>query len=181
MMGMGTTFIVLTLLWFIIVMVSKAINSTQNKAKPSAEVKPAVFQITVKNSVNQTTANVEVTNDSELVAVITAAIAAMEGNAINPGNLIIRKINRISETVMLGVEHASEVLDSRKNFNNIYKGENKAMKKYNIVVNGTAYAGSRRSRSSELPSSTSCGSGSSSSRPHQQHQLQRQQRLQRFG
>ena len=114
MMGMGTTFVVLTLLWFIIAMVSKAINSTQNKVKPSAEVQPAAVSNTAVPS-NQTTANVEVTNDSELVAVITAAIAAMEGNAINPGNLIIRKINRISgNSNAWSRAGASEVLDSRK-------------------------------------------------------------------
>ena len=115
MMGMGTTFVVLILLWGVIALVSSVIKKTENKgaAQPQAAVQPPAQASVTAPAVTEpvTTA---IGTGSELVAVITAAIAAMEGTA-SANNLIIRKISRISgNSTAWSRAGSSEVIDSRK-------------------------------------------------------------------
>ncbi len=103
-MGMGITFIVLVLLWAVIVVMSKFMNKAQ--------------KTTVKgNSANVADSIVgqdEIINDAELVAAITAAIAAYEGNlGLSSGNFVVRRITRIAGNAWATAGMA-ECLESRK-------------------------------------------------------------------
>ena len=115
LMGMGTTFIVLTLLWGIISLISKVIRSTEKKAitvTTASTTAPAVTISAPKTA--ELAATVSADAGAELVAVITAAIAALEGTASTSG-LIIRKISRISgNSTAWSRAGASEIIDSRK-------------------------------------------------------------------
>lgn len=110
-MGMGITFIVLIFLWGLIAFLAKF---TQEKPKPptggnkEATVNPAPGAAPA--------AMATVTGSSpELIAVITAAIAAFEGKAANAGDLIIRKISRVSgQATAWGTAGSAEAIDSRK-------------------------------------------------------------------
>ena len=115
LMGMGTTFVVLTLLWGIIAFVSKLINKSERKtapiptvAAPTAASAPAPAP-----AMAAPIANAPAETGTELIAVIAAAIAAMEG--VSPNNLIVRKISRISgNSTSWSRAGASEIIDSRK-------------------------------------------------------------------
>lgn len=103
-MGMGITFIVLILLWAVIVVMSKAITKTQTTA----------VTITSANAADSVAVQNEMINDAELVAVITAAIAAYEGNSgFSANNLVVRRITRIAGNAWANAGMA-ECLESRK-------------------------------------------------------------------
>lgn len=114
LMGLGTTFFVLGLLWIIIVLISRAIKRTEKKkAELAAAPAPAVVSVPEPKAA-EPAAKAAADTAAELVAVITAAIAAMEGTA-SANRLIIRKINRISgSSTAWGRAGSSEVIDSRK-------------------------------------------------------------------
>lgn len=89
LIGMGTVFTVLILISLIISsfsLISK-IESKQKKEEPAPEEAPVVQQIAAKE---------ELSDDTELVAVIAAAIAAYEGAASTDGFVVrsIRKSNK---------------------------------------------------------------------------------------
>ena len=109
-MGMGITFIVLIFLWGLIAFMAKF---TQEKPKPPTGGK---MDTTTKAANTATPAAATVMGSSpELIAVITAAIAAFEGQAANAGNLIIRKISRVSgQTTAWGTAGSSDAIGSRK-------------------------------------------------------------------
>ena len=114
LMGMGTTFVVLTLLWGIIAFVSNLINKSERKAAPTPTAAPAAATVPAPaQTVSAPTANAQAETGTELIAVIAAAIAAMEGTS--PNNLIVRKISRISgNSTSWSRAGASEIIDSRK-------------------------------------------------------------------
>jgi sodium pump decarboxylase gamma subunit len=110
-MGMGITFTVLILLWGLIALMAKF---TSEKPKPS---KGNVEDSTIKTAPTVTLASTstQTVNSPELIAVIAAAIAAFEGQTINAGDLIIRKISRASGKVTAwGNAGTSEAIASRK-------------------------------------------------------------------
>lgn len=87
--GMGTVFAVLILISLIIgcfTFISK-LEARQKKEKPAPEQAPVVQQIAAKE---------ELSDDTELVAVIAAAVAAYEGAASTDGFVVrsIRKSNK---------------------------------------------------------------------------------------
>lgn len=105
-MGMGITFIVLILLWFVMNTMSKVATKTDDVVikRDSVNLKPTISD-TVEN---------ERVDDKELVAVISAAIAAYEAtNGITSGNLVVRKITRISGNSW-GSAGMADCLESRK-------------------------------------------------------------------
>lgn len=114
LMGMGTTFVVLILLWGIIAFVSNLINKSERKAAPTSTAAPAAATVPAPaQTVSAPTANAQAETGTELIAVIAAAIAAMEGTS--PSNLIVRKISRISgNSTSWSRAGASEIIDSRK-------------------------------------------------------------------
>ncbi len=103
-MGISITFIVLLLLWVIIAVVSKAIASTEKKESAPAPVVAAAAPSVVE----------EIVDDGQLIAVITAAIAAMEGEGAT-SNLIVKRISRISGNAPTwSAAGRAEVIDSRR-------------------------------------------------------------------
>ena len=91
LLGMGTVFVVLIILMFIISLF-KIVNNLQNSA---ADRKTAKAEKTdsVDKAVAQIEANEQTQDDTELIAVIAAAIAASEGAASADG-YVVRSIRR---------------------------------------------------------------------------------------
>lgn len=89
-MGMGTVFIVLVFIAFIISLF-KYINKPAKKAET-----PAPAPAPVNNVVTQIEEREELSDDSALVAVITAAIAAYEASsgAVSNSGFRVRSIKR---------------------------------------------------------------------------------------
>lgn len=113
LMGMGTTFVVLTLLWGIIAFVSNIINKSEGKPKGSTAAPTAPTASSASAPAAAQTTSALAATGTELIAVIAAAIAAMEGTS--PNNLIIRKISRVSgNSTSWSRAGASEIIDSRK-------------------------------------------------------------------
>jgi sodium pump decarboxylase gamma subunit len=110
-MGMGTTFLVLVLLWGIIVLMNKFL--TISSAAKVVSAAPAVAIAT-----NTTpTVNVEesVETEAQLIAVITAAIAAYETTNQVTSNLIVRKINRVrGQATAWGNAGTTDCIETRK-------------------------------------------------------------------
>ncbi len=90
-LGMGTVFVVLIILMAIISLF-KIVNNLQNKA---SEKKAATTEVTdsVDRAVAQIEKNEQAMDDTELIAVIAAAIAASEGAASADG-YVVRSIRR---------------------------------------------------------------------------------------
>lgn len=90
--GMGTVFVVLILISLIIscfTLISKLEGKQKKKAEsPAPEAAPVVEQIAAKE---------ELSDDTELVAVIAAAIAAYEGAASTDG-FVVRSIRKANKT-----------------------------------------------------------------------------------
>lgn len=89
LLGMGTVFTVLVLIMFIISGFS-IINKLQSKPKKQDDAGKAV-----DNTIAQIIENEELTDDTELVAVIAAAIAASQG-ATSTDGFVVRSIKRAS-------------------------------------------------------------------------------------
>ena len=87
LLGMGTVFVVLIFLAFLISLMKyiPVLMSFFEKKDKEAEVKEAVQTETVAETV-------ELTDDLELIAVITAAIAAQEGTSTD--GFVVRSIRR---------------------------------------------------------------------------------------
>lgn len=83
-LGMGVTFVALCILWGLIIIMTKMINSTPKEATK-----------VVKTPVEVATPSVVVEEDNqeELVAVITAAIAASLQTSTH--NIVVRNITRV--------------------------------------------------------------------------------------
>ncbi len=117
LMGLGTTFVVLMLVWSVIAIVSSVLKNAENKKENTLTQASASAPAPAKaQAAAISTAEPEepVNTGSELVAVITAAIAAMEGT-VPASNLIIRKISRIpGNNTAWGRAGVSEIIDSRK-------------------------------------------------------------------
>lgn len=92
LMGMGTVFVVLILMSLIIscfIFIPKITDMFSNKNKIEEDEKT----IAVNNTIAQIIENEELSDDSELAAVIAAAIAASEGSASADG-FVVRSIRR---------------------------------------------------------------------------------------
>lgn len=112
LMGMGTTFCILALLWFVIAMTSKLIMRSEKKAEaalaapvapaPEAGVAPAAAEV------------VSPAGNDELVAVLMAAIAASSGSEY-VNKLRISKISRIAGArPAWNMAGSADTIDSRK-------------------------------------------------------------------
>ena len=93
-MGLGITFLILILIWIFIAIMGRVLGATgKPKEKPAAPAAaPAAAAPAAAAPVKSAPA---AASNDELIAVITAAIAASEGN-VSAGNLIVRKITRLS-------------------------------------------------------------------------------------
>lgn len=118
LMGMGITFIVLTLLWGIIALLTKVIQRSEGGSAASVNKGHSVPVQTntppVVATPNTAISTTAIKGDTELIAVITAAIAAAEGS-VSAGGLVIRKISRISgDSNAWNKAGSREIIDSRK-------------------------------------------------------------------
>lgn len=95
LMGMGTVFVVLILI-SILISAMGIIPKLQEKAKKNKTVEtPSVVKTeSVDNTIAQIIEKEELSDDLELVAVISAAIAAYEGSASTDG-FVVRSVRRI--------------------------------------------------------------------------------------
>lgn len=90
-LGMGTVFVVLIIIIIVIILMSKAVQSIEGKGKEAEAPRaaaPAPAPVTAAPVIEE-----EVTDDLELVAVITAAVAASMGSSSADG-FIVRSIKR---------------------------------------------------------------------------------------
>lgn len=93
-LGFSTVFAVLIFISLILYIFGKITASGDSNKK--VENKPVVNTAPIKP---KTENNVNVNNEAELIAVITAAIAASEcakGNNIGPDKLVVRSLKRVS-------------------------------------------------------------------------------------
>lgn len=98
LMGMGTTFAVLAMLWLVIFLISIVIRRSEGRIRPAAEDIPADT----------------IMEDRELVAVITAAIIAGQGIDVF-SDIKIKKIRRVSGTQDLwNAAGKAETIENRK-------------------------------------------------------------------
>ncbi len=90
--GLSVVFVGLILIILSIYGISAILNGGKKKEKKTEEA-PAVVQEAAPVAADPVEETVEVTDDSELIAVIAAAIAAMDG-----GNksLVIRSVRRVT-------------------------------------------------------------------------------------
>lgn len=110
-MGLGITFIVLIILWACIAIMAKLTNRTAKETAPAATPAPAAAAAPAEAAA-PAAENAEIA-DGELVAVIAAAVAAMENTVVS--NLVVRKITRVSgPTNAWASAGLSECIDSRR-------------------------------------------------------------------
>jgi len=107
MLGMGITFVALILIWFLIALMSRFIRGIESK-QAITEVKPANVPAPV---VVSSVSSVE-GDEGELVAVITAAIAASMNTSMH--NIVVTNIRRIPDTTPTwGKLGRSDVMNAR--------------------------------------------------------------------
>lgn len=108
-MGIGMTFLILCLLWAFIAIMGKCMGRASKGDKASAQTVAAATP-----SAAPVAAAPAASNDAEIAAVIAAAIAAYEGSG-RTGNLVVRKISRLSGETTLWTNAAREdCIESRK-------------------------------------------------------------------
>ncbi|MDD3350150.1 MAG: OadG family protein [Eubacteriales bacterium] len=94
LMGVGTTFLVLCLIWLAIALMSRILHLIERvKNKEMASVSTLLHHDVIGTS----SAHAEEISP-EVIAVITAAILAAEGKTAIDDGLVIRKINRVAGT-----------------------------------------------------------------------------------
>lgn len=105
-LGMGITFTALVLIWGLTALMSKIIMAIDAGNKPEIKtVKPVVAQKPVVEEPKEE-------DQSELIAVITAAIAASLNTSMH--NIVVSNITRVSDnTPVWGQTGRSEVMASR--------------------------------------------------------------------
>lgn len=113
LMGMGITFTILVFLWFVIAQMAKF--SGGKPKSPKSDAAPSATP-TAAAAPSAPAAKAEAAEDSsQLIAVITAAIAALQEGTGATSNLIIRKISRVSgPTTSWSAAGSADAINSRK-------------------------------------------------------------------
>ncbi|MFR6258746.1 MAG: OadG family protein [Anaerovoracaceae bacterium] len=108
LMGMGITFVVLILLWAFVAIMGKFMKGTSKGDKASKETNAAATPSVAAPAAPASNA------DDTLAAVIAAAIAAYQSEG-GTGNLVVRKISRISgETTLWANAAREDCIESRR-------------------------------------------------------------------
>ena len=108
LMGMGITFVVLMLLWGVFALMGKCMSSTAKKGDKASAAE------TKANATPSVAAPAAAKTDDVLTAVIAAAIAAYQSEG-GTGNLVVRKIQRLSGETTLWTNAAREdCIESRR-------------------------------------------------------------------
>ena len=112
MMGMGITFVVLSLLWAMIALMTKILDRAEGK--PTAEISQVKGENTIPSvEQHEQTSTTSPDDDLELIAVITAALAASLNQPAN--SLIINKIRRVTgRSIAWSQAGSSDSIASRK-------------------------------------------------------------------
>lgn len=104
-MGLGITFAVLVILWVCIAVMAKITHRSTKASDSAAAPAPAETPAPAAETADMA--------DGELVAVIAAAVAAMENTVVS--NLVVKKITRVSgPTNAWASAGLSECIDSRR-------------------------------------------------------------------
>lgn len=94
-LGFGVVFAVLILISFILIIFGRImVAATQKEEKTSAKPLP----VPVKSVSDVVTESQNLTDDRELVAVITAAIAVNMGDEVSPDRLVVRSLKRVKKS-----------------------------------------------------------------------------------
>lgn len=111
LMGMGVTFCILLLLWAFIAVMGKCMGLASGKKKGDKASKAETEAVATPSVAAPAAAN---TDNDVIAAVIAAAIAAYQSNG-GTGNLVVRKISRISGETTLWTNAAREdCIESRR-------------------------------------------------------------------
>lgn len=109
-LGMGITFVALVLIWWITVLMSKTIQKFEAKTHLT-EVKSQSSKVTVSQPI-PTLETLAVEDESELVAVITAAIASSLSTSVQ--SIRVTNIRRIVDaTPTWGKSGRNDVMNAR--------------------------------------------------------------------
>lgn len=102
LMGMGITFIILCILWGFVAIMGKTMDAVQKKDKASGTAKTDVSKADAlpAAAADETDAGIAAdtqaqTDDEVITAVIAAAICAYQESG-GAGNLVVKKISRVS-------------------------------------------------------------------------------------
>ncbi|MBR4530092.1 MAG: OadG family protein [Lachnospiraceae bacterium] len=90
LLGMGMAFLVLMIIMFVIMLFPLLFGERKSKK----ETREQITEQAITNTINQIEQHEALEDDTELVAVITAAIAAFEGAGGSSGGLVIRSIRQ---------------------------------------------------------------------------------------
>ena len=108
LMGMGITFVVLMLLWGVFALMGTAMSPSAKKGDKASKAE------TKANATPSVAAPAAAKTDDVLTAVIAAAIAAYQSEG-GTGNLVVRKIQRLSGETTLWTNAAREdCIESRR-------------------------------------------------------------------
>ena len=108
LMGLGITFVVLMLLWGVFALMGKAMSPSAKKGDKASKAE------TKANATPSVAAPAAAKTDDVLTAVIAAAIAAYQSEG-GTGNLVVRKIQRLSGETTLWTNAAREdCIESRR-------------------------------------------------------------------
>ncbi len=112
LLGMGITFIALVTIWAITALMSRAIQKIEKKSEISKINRVKVSANTAATSNTVVVAHVDKTDDLELIAVITAAVAAAMNTSV--AHIHVSSIKRNSDnTPTWGIAGRSEQMNSR--------------------------------------------------------------------
>ncbi|MGI6737297.1 MAG: OadG family protein [Anaerovoracaceae bacterium] len=133
LMGMGTTFAILILLWGIIALMNRIVLAAETKAAGTAAAAPAApapaaaaretaspqpapaAAAAVGSESGPPAAAEPGLDEAELAAVIAAAIAAYEGEDVVRTDLVVRRIRRVAgSSPAWAREGLQECIDSRR-------------------------------------------------------------------
>jgi len=104
MLGMSITFVALVFIWGMTLLLSKVVQSIEKKAQPAVMPAPKTASAPAPAAIEK--------DDSELVAVITAAIAASMNTSMH--NIVVTNIVRTGDgTPVWGRMGRSDVMNSR--------------------------------------------------------------------
>lgn len=93
-LGFGLVFFVLILISIVLIIFGKVMSaSSKNEEKPKT-----VVPVNVINKEPVAEPEVDLIYDKELVAVITAAIAASMGENVGPDKLVVRSLRRVKKS-----------------------------------------------------------------------------------
>lgn len=97
-LGIFTVFMILLLICFVIMLFSKIVMTLEGRNKPETVKKTEVINVKPQEEEPEPVEEENLIDDRELVAVITAAIAASMGGNVSPDKLVVRSLNRVRKS-----------------------------------------------------------------------------------